>query len=81
MEDLRSALDRLYVRTNRAACNGTNPYLKFSSSGSFRVITPALDEVESEPLRDVMLKRSLVPLSKIHATVDQHCGMLGEFRH
>ncbi len=81
LKELRSALDRQYEATNRAARDGSNPYLKFSSPGSFRVAAPALDEVESEPLRDVMPKRRLVPLSEVLATVDQHCGMLGEFRH
>ena len=81
LKELRTALDRQYEETNRGAHDGTNPYLKFSSPGSFRVATPALDEVESEPLRDVMPRRHLVPLSEILATVDQHCGMLGEFRH
>ncbi len=64
-----------------AVRDGTNPCLKFSSPGSFRVATPALDEMESDPLRDVIPRRRLAPLSEILATVDQHCGMLGEFRH
>ena len=81
LKELRSALDRQYEATDRAACGGSKPYLKFSSPGSFRVATPALDEVESEPLRDVMPKRRLARLSEILATVDKHCGMLGEFRH
>ena len=46
MEEPRSALDRQYVMTNRAACDETNPYRKFSSPGSFRVATHAPDEVE-----------------------------------
>ena len=67
LKELRTALDRQYEETNRGARDGTNPYLKFSSPGSFRVATPALDEVESEPLRDVMPRRHLVPLSEILA--------------
>ena len=81
LKELRSALDRQCEKTNRGARDGTNPCLKFGSPGSFRVATPALDEVESEPLRDVVPMRRLAPLSEILSTVDQHCGMLGEFRH
>ena len=36
--------------------------------------------MESDPLRDLM-PRQLVPLSEILATVDNHCGMLSEFKH
>ena len=43
---------------------------------------PALDDVVSATLREVLAKLYLVPLSEVLATVEQqHCGMLGEFRH
>ena len=45
------------------------------------MVTPALDDVESEPLRETLPKRELIPLSEILATVDQHCGMFEEFKH
>ena len=77
----RNRPQQQYETTNRAARDGSNPYLKVRSPGDFRVVTPALDEVDSEPLREILPKRSLVPLSEVLATVDQHCGMLGEFRH
>ena len=79
--ELEAVLQQQYETTNRAASDGSNPYLKVRSPGNFRVVTPALDEVESEPLRDFLPKRELIPLSEILATVDQHCGMFEEFRH
>ena len=81
LKELKSALQHQYETTNRAAHDGSNTHLKIRSPGNFWVATPALDEVESEPLRDVMPKQYLVPLSEVLATVDQHCGMLGEFKH
>ena len=79
--ELEAVLQQQYETTNRAASDGSNPYLKVRSPGNFRVVTPALDEVESEPLQEILPKRDLVPLSEILATVDQHCGMFEEFRH
>ena len=79
--ELETVLQQQYEATNSAASDGTNPYLKVRSPGNFRVVTPALDDVESEPLRETLPKRELIPLSEILATVDQHCGMFEEFRH
>ena len=79
--ELKAVLQKQYETTNRAASDGSNPYLKVRSPGDFRVVTPALGEVESEPLRDILPVRHLVPLSEVLATVDQHCGMFEEFRH
>ena len=81
LRELEAVLQQQYVATNRAATDGSNPYLKVRSPGNFRVVTPALDEVESEPLQEILPKRELIPLSEILATVDQHCGMFEEFRH
>lgn len=81
LRELEAALQQKYEATNRAASDGSNPYLKVRSPGDFRVVTPALDEVESEPLREILPKRYLVPLSEVLATVDQHCGMFEDFRH
>ena len=81
LRELEAALQQQYETTNRAASDGSNPYLKVRSPGDFRVLTPAAGDVESEPLRDVMPKRYMVPLSEVLATVDQHCGMFEEFRH
>ncbi len=81
LRELEAALQQQYEATNRAASDGSNPYLKVRSPGDFRVVTPALDEVESEPLREILPKRYLGPLSEVLATVDQHCGMFEEFRH
>ena len=79
--ELKAVLQGQYETTNRAASDGSNPYLKVRSPGDFRVLTPALDEVENEPLRDILPMRHVVPLSEVLATVDQHCGMFEEFRH
>ena len=81
LRELEAALQQQYETTNRAAGDGSNPYLKVRSPGDFRVLTPALDEVESEKPRDILPKMHLVPLSEVLATVDQHCGMFEEFRH
>lgn len=81
LKELEAVLQQQYEVTNRAASDGSNPHLKVRSPGNFRVVTPALDDVESEPLQEILPKRDLVPLSEILATVDQHCGMFEEFRH
>ena len=81
LKELEAALHRQYETTNRAAREGTNPYLKIRAPGDFRVATPALEDVDSAPLRDILPKQHLVPLSEVLATVDHHCGMLGEFKH
>ena len=81
LQELEAVLQQQYETTNRAAKDGSNPYLKVREPGNFRVTTPALDEVESEPLQEILPKRDLVPLSEVLATVDRHCGMFGEFRH
>ena len=81
LKALDNALHRQYENTNRGASEATNPYLKIAAPGNFRVATPALNDVESAPLRDILPKQHLVPLSEVLATVDQHCGLLDEFRH
>ena len=81
LQELEAVLQQQYETTNRAAKDDSNPYLKVREPGNFRVTTPALDEVESEPLQEILPKRDLVPLSEVLATVDRHCGMFGEFRH
>ena len=80
LKELEAALHRQYETTNRAGSDGTNPYLKVRAPGDFRVATPALEDVDSASLRDILPRRHLVPLSEVLATID-HCGILGEFRH
>ena len=81
LKALNKTLHQQYETTNRAASEGTNRYLKVVAPGNFKVATPALEDVESAPLRGILPKRGLVPLSEVLATVDRHCGMLDEFRH
>ena len=80
LKTLNKDLHQDYLRTNRAASNGSNPYLKVVGPGDFHVRTPALGDVETDPMRSIMPKR-LIPLSEALATVHQHCGMLDEFKH
>ena len=80
LNTLNKDLHQDYLRTNRAASNGSNPYLKVVGPGDFHVRTPALGDVETDPMRSIMPKR-LIPLSEALATVHQHCGMLDEFKH
>ena len=80
LNTLNKDLHQEYLRTNRAASNGSNPYLKVVGPGDFHVRTPALGDVETDPMRSIMPKR-LIPLSEVLATVHQHCGMLDEFKH
>lgn len=78
---LDTALHQQYEITNRNAREGVNPYLKIAANRSFRIATPALEEVESEPLRNSFPARHYVPLPEILATVNQHCGLLDELQH
>ena len=80
LDTLNKALHREYQRTNQAAADGSNPYLKVVGPGNFHVRTPALGDAETDPMRSIMPKR-LIPLSEALATVHQHCGMLDEFKH
>lgn len=78
---LDTALHQQYEITNRNAREGANPYLKIAANRSFRIATPALEDVESEPLRNSFPARHYVPLPEILATVNQHCGLLEELQH
>ena len=78
---LENALHRQYENTNHAASEGTNPHLKILARGNFRVVTPALEDVEKVPLPDILPRQHVVPLSEVLGTVDHHCGMLAEFGH
>ena len=81
LKDIGTVLHGRYEAANRSWDNGTNPHLKIRAPGDFRVATPALADAESEPPRDIMPGQGQVQLSEVLATVDHHCGMLGEFRH
>ena len=78
---LDEALHRQYQQTNAAIQDGANPHLTITSKDGFRVATPAQEEFDSEPLQRTLSQRHFVPLVEILATVNRHCGMLGEFRH
>ena len=80
LDKLNKVLHQEYLRTNQAAADGSNPYLKVVDAGNFHVRTPALGDVETDSMRSIMPKR-LVPLTEALATVHQHCGMLDEFKH
>ncbi|MEZ5834886.1 MAG: Tn3 family transposase [Geminicoccaceae bacterium] len=78
---LDDELHRQYEATNRKAREGGNPHLRIKSNGRFRVQTPAVEDIESEPLRDSFPQRHYVPLAEILASVNRHCGLLDELRH
>jgi len=78
---LDEALHSQYERTNAAVRDGSNPHVRVTAKGDFRVATPALEEVESEPLHRTLSQRHFVPLPEILATVNRHCGFLDEFQH
>ncbi len=78
---LDDTLHRQYQQTNAAIREGTNPHLKITANGGFRVATPAQGEIESEPMNGILPQRHYVPLAEILATVNRHCGLLDEFRH
>ena len=79
LDKLNKVLHQEYLRTNQAAADGSNLYLKVVDAGNFHVRTPALGDVDTDPMRSIMPKR-LVPLTEALATVHQHCGMLDEFK-
>jgi TnpA family transposase len=81
LKTLNTALQNQYKVTNAHAQKGENPHLKIMPDGTFRVATPAKDQVESEPLQSCFPKRHYVPLAQIIATVNQHCGSLEELTH
>ena len=74
-------LYRQYEATNHRAKSGDNPHLRITSNSKFRVQTPAVEEIESELLRDSFPQRHYVPLAEILASVNRHCGLLDEFQH
>ncbi|EFO31914.1 transposase [Roseibium sp. TrichSKD4] len=78
---LDKTLHRQYQQTNAAIREGTNPHLKITANGGFRVTTPAQGEIDSEPLNRILPQRYCVPIAEILATVNRHCGLLDEFRH
>jgi TnpA family transposase len=81
LKTLNTALQNQYQITNAHAQKGENPHLKIMPDGTFRVATPAKDQVESEPLQACFPKRHYVPLAEIISTVNQHCGSLDELTH
>ena len=60
---LDEALHQQYGVTNAAAYDNANPHLKIAANGDFRVATPALEDVESEPLRQTLPQRHYVPVT------------------
>ncbi len=78
---LEDALQQRYENTSRAAGEGPNPHLRINARGDFRVAAPALEDVGGTQPSDILPRQHVAPLSEVLATVDQHCGMLGAFRH
>lgn len=81
LKNLDEALHQQYQQINATIRDGANPYLKVAANGAFRVATPAQEEFDSEPLQKTLPQRHYVPVAEILATVNQHCGLLDEFRH
>jgi TnpA family transposase len=80
-KELDKSLYQQYKTTNNNENSGNNPHLKIAASGSYRIVTPAIDDHDSQPLQPFFPKRHIVPLTEILATVNQYSGFLGEFGH
>ena len=81
LRSLEETLQQRYETTNRAASEGSNPHLKITARGDFRVATPAPQDVGLAQAPDILPRQHMVPLSEVLATVDRHCGMLDAFAH
>lgn len=78
---LDKVLFEQYRTTNTNSLAGKNPYLKILKNGHFRIATPALEEKDSDPLRQLFPERHYVPLSEVLVTVNLHCAFLDEMQH
>jgi len=81
LRGLDKVLFEQYQTTNTNALAGKNPHLMILNNGQFRIATPALEEKDSDPLRQLFPKRHYVPLTEVLATVNQHCGFIDELQH
>jgi len=81
LRELDEALSQHYQVTNDNVTQGKNPHLTFAADGRFRIATPALDETESDPLRQYFPERHYVPLTEVLSTVDRHCDFADEMQH
>ncbi|WP_108650941.1 Tn3 family transposase [Dongshaea marina] len=76
---LRDALARQYQCTNGNAA--VNPHLKVRSDDVFHVSTPAVESDDTSSTSDLFPQRHDVPLAQVLETINNHCGMLGQFEH
>lgn len=81
MAELDEALHQQYLATNGHAAAGTNPYLKATANGRFKIATPKQDDGPEEPLHPFLPQRHYVPLAEILATVNRHALFTEELQH
>jgi TnpA family transposase len=79
--ELDESLHQQYLATNERIAAGSNPCLRVSAQGRFRVTTPRQDDGPEEPLQPFLPQRHVVPRAEILATVDRHARFTDELRH
>ena len=81
LKGLNDELFSQYLKTNDRIGDGSNEKVGLTKSGTLRVTTPKLEEIDVEPLHELLPEKQYISLCEVLATVDLHSHFLDEFQH